>query len=101
MNLKIDYEKLERYHRLHTEEMADALEKLIDQSDGDLSEARRALDAAREFLGRYYGPMVWVTEAEASRYVEEQNIITHPQNGRERCKIHRENGHFLVSHPIQ
>lgn len=72
----INYSKLVLFYQRTTSETADALEKLIEKMseslpDEDMSEFRKCLYRAREHVAGYNGPITFVSQKEAARYVEE------------------------------
>jgi hypothetical protein len=74
----INYDKLVLYYQFVTRETADALETLIEQASvflptEEIEAHREVLDHAREHLAGWNGPIRWLTEAEAQRYIEQEN----------------------------
>ena len=75
---KLDLDKIIEYFRTKTQIATDALERLIVELRATWDEERlapfvEALDTSREHLAGFHQPMVWLTEAEAKRYVEKHN----------------------------
>lgn len=73
----MDVDKIIAYFQEYTNRATDSLEKIIsklDWAEEDLKEAREVLDRCREHLSGFKGPMVWQTEKESIRYIEEQNM---------------------------